>query len=136
MSLLTSTTRTFRPFLLAIAALAFSIMLTLTNRSVARAQSDDNGGDVASAPSAADQPAANADDSEQTAKADADQKAHAAADEAEAALETATEQRNALESSNAPQDQIDAANDAVTQARADKDAADAAAQKADEDLGQ
>ena len=125
MRLETSTTRRLRFGLVAIAALAFSIGLASVKMSAARAQSDDEAGDAASAPSATDQQ-----------NGGADQRAHDAVEAAEQALDTATDERNQLESDGAPQEQIDAANQAVSQARADKEAADEAAERADESLGE
>jgi len=132
-----TSTRTFRFGLAPIATLAFSIALALGNMSLARAQSDGAAGDVASAPSAEDQPDQNgAGDSAHKAQTDAAQQAHDAADAAQDALDSATEARDQLESDGAPQDQIDAANQAIAQARAEKDAAEQAAQSSDEAVGE
>jgi hypothetical protein len=136
MRLETGTMRTFRFGLLAIAALAFSTAFAFANLSQARAQ-DDASADTASPPAAggqSDQSAAM--DPEQKAKADAAQQAHDAADAAEETLDSATEARDQLESDGAEQEQIDAANQAIAQARANKNAADAAAQQADDAMGQ
>ena len=109
MRLETSTTRSFRFGLAAIAALTFSIVLAVGNTSRARAQ-DDASGD-GNAPSAADQSDQNgADDPDQKAQPDAAQQAHDAADAAQDALDSATQARDQLESDGASQDQIDAAN--------------------------
>ena len=135
MRLETGTMRTFRFGLLAIAALAFSTAFAFANLSQARAQ-DDASADTASAPAAGGQSDQSAMDPEQKAKADAAQQAHDAADAAEETLDSATEARDQLESDGAEQDQIDAANQAIAQARANKNAADAAAQQADDAMGQ
>lgn len=123
MRLETSTTRTLRFGLAAIAALAFSVGLALGNLAPARAQTDDA---AQNAPS---------DPGHDAQSADPDQQAHDAADAAQEALDSATDARNQLEADGATQDQIDAANQAVAQARANKDAADQAAQSADEAAG-
>jgi hypothetical protein len=67
MRLQTNAKRTFRFGLAAIATLAFSVALEVGNFSPARAQSDGGAGDIATAPSAADQPDQNANDSAQKA---------------------------------------------------------------------
>jgi len=121
MRLETTTTRTSRFGLVAIAALAFSVGLALGNKSPAWAQNDD-----------AAQNGASDSDQDAQAAAEAVQQAHDAADAAEEAVQSAIETRNGLESEGAPQDQIDEANEAISQARAAKEAADEAAQRTDE----
>lgn len=145
MSFATGTTRIFRCGLLAIAML-FCLVLALGNRSIARAQSDDQAGDAVSV-----QPdqngASDADSNDPGAAAiqqppdaaganDPAQQAQSAADAAAEALDSATEARDQLESDGATQDQIDAANRAVAQARYNKEAADAAMKSADDAANQ
>jgi hypothetical protein len=124
MRLETSTTPTLRFGLMAIAALAFSIVLAAGNISPARTQDDDAAQSGAS------------DSDQDTQQPDAAQNAQDAADAAQASLDSAIEARNQLESDDAPQDQIDTANQAVAQARVNKDAAEQAVQRADESAGE
>ena len=86
MRLETTTTRTLRFGLVAIAALAFSVGLALGNKSPAWAQNDD----------AAQNGASDSDENARDAAADAAQNAHDAADEAQEALDSATNARGSV----------------------------------------
>lgn len=97
MRLETSTTRTLRFELVAIATLAFSIGLAVGNKSPALAQTDD----------AAQNGASDADESAQDAAADAAQNARDVADEEQEALDSATAARDQLETEGASQEQLE-----------------------------